>query len=246
MSYIVKQLSGLSGDQVFLIKDSEKFLVRKIGAIGRNVERLNILSEYVNVPDILQASDTVLDMEYIQGLDMRQYLKYHDLDILVDFIVTTINKFDIASVDKDYTDVYYKKLEWLPDNLFPFTKEQLINNLPKTLPRSVYHGDFTFENVIYSNDKKFVLIDPLTSDYDSWVFDLAKLRQDLECKWFLRNHTVYLDVELETLQQRIFKKLNIESNDYLLILMLLRVYPYTKNNSNEQQLILKEIKRLWK
>ena len=58
----------------------------------------------------------------------------------------------------------------------PFTANELYAKLPKTLPSSEYHGDFTLENILYSLKDDFVLIDPLTTEYDSYVFDLAKLR----------------------------------------------------------------------
>lgn len=246
MFSILKTLNGLSGDKIYLIKEQENLLVRKIGSIERNVERLNTLNAHVNVPKIFQITNNSYDMEYIQGLDIKQYLKYNKPETLTKFIVNILKKFSINHVWKDYTEVYHKKLSNFPSDVFAFSKEELIHKLPKILPKSLYHGDFTFDNMLYSESKEFYLIDPLTSEYDSWIFDLAKLRQDLECKWFLRNHNIFLDVELYTIQQNIFQQLNIEVNDYLLILMLLRIYPYTEKNSIEQTIILKEVNRLWK
>lgn len=243
----IKIFSGHSGSQVYLLKENNKTFVRKINNINRNVERYRALNNIVNIPKLYNISGEVLDMEYIHGLDMKQYIKYHNIDALISWLSQTLTKFNNDSVVKDYTEIYYTKLDWLNyDNNFDFTADDLIKLLPPKLPCSCYHGDFTFDNIIFGNDHQFYLIDPLTSEYDSWVFDLSKLRQDLESKWFVRNQNYYLDTELLAIQNKLFKTLEIPKNDYLLILMLLRVYPYTKPNSLEQNLIKKEISRLWK
>ena len=86
----------------------------------------------------------------------------------------------------------------------------------------------------------------MTSEYDSYIFDIAKLRQDLECKWFLRNTDYKLDVKLENIQDKLLEKFELANNNYILILMLLRVYRYTKPNTIEDKLLTKEMNRLWK
>ena len=90
------------------------------------------------------------------------------------------------------------------------------------------------------------MIDPVSIEYDSYIFDLAKLRQDLNCKWFLRDKNIKLDVKLQNLEDQIFSKFGFAKNDYLLILMLLRVYLHTKDGDSNRKFILKEINRLWK
>jgi 5-methylthioribose kinase len=147
---------------------------------------------------------------------------------------------------KDYTETYYNKLKWLDDcDEMPFTKEELIGKLPKILPKSTYHGDLTLENIMYT-DPGFHLIDPVTIEYDSYVFDIAKLRQDLECKWFLRNTNIKLEVKLQNLQNKLRKQYEKFFDDNLLILMLLRVYLHTKQGDDNHKFIMKEINRLWK
>lgn len=247
MSYqLIKKLQGFSGSKVFLLRGPKGLFVRKIGNVERNLERYQQLEKYTNVPEIYHINDDILDMEYLQGLDIKQFLKYNDTELLSKFIVDTVTKFKKISTVKDYTDTYHKKLSWLDYENFIFTKDELIERLPRYLPQTVYHGDFTLDNFIFNNNNQFYLIDPLTSEYDSYIFDLAKLRQDLESKWFVRNTDFYLDAELANLQNTIFKELDIEQDNYLLILMLLRVYPYCSAESAEQQFIIQEIKRLWK
>ena len=231
------------------MQDDIRLFVRKEGNVERNFERLHVLDHHgLPVPRIYKyVSGQTLEMEYLHGLDMKNYLKSHDTDNLCEFLkvlfVKFINDGAISSL-KDYTEVYHQKLEWLNDSYgFPFTKDELIDRLPKFLPKSTYHGDLTLDNIIHTSDK-FYMIDAITSEYDSFIFDIAKLRQDLECKWFIRNYDLKLDVKLKNLQDDILSYFPNSDDDNLLILMLLRVYPYV--DVNDKDYILKEIKRLWK
>jgi 5-methylthioribose kinase len=128
---------------------------------------------------------------------------------------------------------------------FPFTKEELISRLPKILPSSMYHGDLTLENIIHT-DAGFYMIDPVTIEYDSYIFDIAKMRQDLECKWFLRDSNIKLDTKLQQIQDRLREEYPQAFDDSLLILMLLRVYAHTTKGDSNCDFIMREVRRLWK
>lgn len=244
MGKIIKELNGHSGCRIYLMK-SEELYVRKYGEIKRNVERLTELhrSGYP-VPKIYNVDIDVLDMEYLHGLDIKNYLIHNNTKKLSNFIIKTLNSFSKNSELKDYTKVYKDKLSWVK-NQFPFTKEELIDRLPKKLPRSMYHGDMTLENIMYV-DPDFYMIDAVTTEYDSYIFDIAKMRQDLECKWFLRNTDVRLDTKLQNIQDALRQKYEIAFDDNLLILMLLRVIRYCKKGDSNYTFLMKEIKRLWK
>jgi tRNA A-37 threonylcarbamoyl transferase component Bud32 len=248
MGKILKELHGYSGSKVYLLQIDNQLIIRKDGNVERNYERLGALYNLgYNVPFVYAKEGDILDMEYIHGLDMKSYLRTNSTENLIQFIGETICKFAKWGVAKDYTEVYNKKLSWMDStNDLPFTKDELISKLPKELPQSEYHGDLTLENIIHGVDDKFYLIDAVTIEYDSWVFDLAKLRQDLECKWFLRKDNLMLDVKLKNIQDRLLKLCPLANNDYLLILMLLRVYLHAPKDSLEYNFIMKEINRLWK
>ena len=244
---ITKELKGHSGSQVLLVEDVDGIFVRKIGNVERNAERLEVLHQNgYRVPEIYYYDGQILDMEYIHGLDMKTYLVNNGIKKLNDYIVDTLDSFAENSIDKDYTEVYNDKLSWITGKeLFPFTKEQLIEKLPKVLPQSMYHGDMTLENIM-SCDDGFCMIDGVLLDYDSYIFDIAKMRQDMECKWFIRNDKVKLDVKLKNLQENILNHFPEAKNDALLILMLLRVHLHTKDGDSNRIFIEKEINRLWK
>ena len=122
----------------------------------------------------------------------------------------------------------------------------MLDRLPKILPASNYHGDLTLENIIYTEDRGFFLIDCATIEYDSYIFDIAKLRQDLELGWFIRKDNVMLDVKTKHMQQKILEKFSEANNDYLVILMLLRVYRHSQPDTLERNFLLKGINLLWK
>ena len=245
---LIQKLKGHSGSEVSLKEwPGGSLYVEKVGNTERNLERMTALHQMgYRVPKIYYSETDYLLMEYIHGLDMKNYLLHNNVQQLYNFIVETIDDFSNDSVMVDYTQVYHKKLSWMDGcKELPFTKKELISKLPKLLPRSTYHGDFTLENILYTNPG-FCMIDPVTIEYDSYVFDIAKLRQDLECKWFLRNTDMKLDTKLEILNSKLRKMYEEYINDYLLILMLLRVYLHTKPGDSDHLFIMKEIYRLWK
>lgn len=226
------------------MKDENKIFVRKIGNVERNFERLKRLSSISCVPSIYHYDKDILDMEYIHGLDMTNYLLKYPTHDLIHFLQCVLNSFSEINHLKDYSEAYSKKLEAIDFSVLSFTKQQLIDKLPKTLPASNYHGDLTLDNIMYRmSDKKFILIDPLTSDYNSYVFDFVKLRQDLTCKWFIRNDNLYLDSKLQQISDAL-SEYEYFDNDYLLILMLIRILPYSKEHDRE--FIKKWIEKLWK
>lgn len=245
--HTIKELKGFSGSKIYLMRNDKGLFIRKMDNVDRNFIKLNELSEHLNVPKIYSYNNNILDMEYIHGLDMKSYLAVRDTKRLTDFLISVLSEFSKDVQITDYTGVYIDKLKYikLPSDML-FTKEQLLEKLPKRLPRSKYFGDLTLENIIYGENGQFNLLDGMTSEYDSYIFDIAKLRQDLECKWFLRDTNLLLDVKVENIQDKLLERFELANNNYLLILMLLRVYRYTKPYSKEEALLIKEMNRLWK
>jgi len=245
--HTIKELKGFSGSKIYLMRNDNGLFIRKMDNVDRNFIKLNELSQHFNVPKIYSYNNNILDMEYIHGLDMKSYLAVRDTKRLTEFLINVLSEFSEDVYMTDYTDVYIDKLKYikLPSEML-FTKEQLLEKLPKRLPRSKYFGDLTLENIIYGENGQFHLLDGMTSEYDSYIFDIAKLRQDLECKWFLRDTKLLLDVKVENIQDKLLERFELANNNYLLILMLLRVYRYTKPFSKEETLLIKEMNRLWK
>lgn len=249
MNTIIKQFVGFSNSSVYLMKNKNQFFVRKIDNVDRNYNQLRCLKKFnIDVPSIYNKTEKILDMEYIDGMDMKNYIISYGVENLFNFFTFLVNKFQTTEIIKNYSEIYKLKLSWMPNkNEFVFTKKQLLSSLPKYLPSSMYHGDLTLQNIIYSKSNKFYLIDASTIEYDSWVFDLAKLRQDVTCKWFIRNeNNCNLDSHLKLLEDKLLTTYPLLNNNSLLILMLLRVYLYAKKDSTEQIFLKSEINKLWK
>ncbi len=239
---------GYSKSEVQIMEEDGDVFVRKSGDIKRNLERYDILENLgLPIPKIFEITGKHYDMEYIPNLDIITYLTNNQVNDLADFIVKVLDKFSKNSIEADFSKVYFDKLEHFSFGAYnlPFTAEELIRKLPQFLPMSEYHGDFTLQNMLFNtNTKDFVLIDPLTTDYASFVFDIAKLRQDLTCKWFIRQGNYYFDSKLKIIHEAL-SKFTHYNNDYLLILMLIRVMPYC-DNVNDQNFLRNEILKLWK
>lgn len=238
----IKILHGHSGNEVVLINDS---FVRKFGNVDRNIERLQYLhSKNYPVSSILSISDNYIDLEYIQGIECKEYLKNYVAQF-IEFSIETLNRLSKNSVDKNYKESLVPVISWVTNNDdFPFSCQDLLDTIPDKLPCSDYHGDFTLDNIIYSNNS-FVLIDAVTTPYDSFIFDIAKLRQDLECKWFLRNSNLDYNIQLQQMQTEILNQFPLASNNTFLILMLLRIYLHTKPDTFDRDFIVREINQLW-
>ena len=243
---VVKELYGFSGNQILLMQKHNKLFVRKIGNISRNVERMQALAADYPLPQLYTVSKKMIDMEYLHGLDIKSYLKTNNYKKVLGFILSILDKLSSNAVDKDYTETYIKKLQEISFDEMPFTREQLLERLPKILPSSNYHGDLTLENIIWTEDRGFFLIDCATIEYDSYIFDIAKLRQDLELGWFTRKDNAMLNVKTKYIQEKILQQHPTANNDYLLILMLLRVYRHSRPDTLERNFLLEGITSLWK
>ena len=246
---VVRVLRGHSNSRVELIGCDDQLWIRKSGDIARNIERMHALRDIMPFPQIIRVEDDMYEMEYIYPhQDMASWLTYNQPVDLIQWLHGMISRLQ-ADTRKDYTDTYRVKLSnpslgpWWP--YLPFDQHQLIVRLPSVLPAGPYHGDFTLENILHSPTRGFVTIDPLTSPYDSWVFDLAKLSQDLLCGWFIRHTRVAIDAKLATISNSLAQRYRWWADPHLAILMLLRVLPYTSTDADRRWL-LTEIGKLWK
>lgn len=247
MTTVIKTLTGgYSGSNVLLMQDDHRVFVRKVNNIDRNYLKLIKLFELgYAVPKIYDKQNNVLDIEYFYGSDIRTFLLTGNPNKLTDYIINNIDSFRKTSSPKSYYNIIKNKLESIKKPL-PFDLNFFLEKIPHNLESSLCHGDLTLDNIIYKSDGTFGMIDPSEGEFDSWIFDLAKLRQDLEGHWFLRNNPAKLEVKLLSIKNALRDAYPEAFDDNLYILMLLRVYHYTLEDSLEHKLILKEIERLWK
>jgi len=120
---------------------------------------------------------------------------------------------------------------------------QLKNHSLKTL----CHGDFTFDNLIIDQDLNIWLIDFLDLFYPHYWFDISKLFQDIDGKWYELKHNIRLpNNKMLYIKDYLFQRIKkvdqeyIESHSFLLALVFLRILPYAKN-TNDKKIIKNKI-----
>lgn len=243
---IIKQLTGHSGATVNLVEKDNKIVVEKFGkGTDRNHAQMLVLGHSAAQPTILSYDNGHLVMEYVPSTDMKHYLINENRTQLVHFIKSTYDTLSgiIYDQTKDYLPVYERRLsaaEWLPASI-----GEIIALLPRYLPQTLYHGDFTMNNILYDyNNARFVLIDAMTTDLDSIHFDISKLRQDLDCGWFIRDSNLLLSNRLLTLSEELGSYCAYYNNNAMAILALLRVWPYS--SELDKKWLADQIDKLWK
>lgn len=250
----IKSLVGHSGCSIDLYcKDSMYYVVKQ----GKNnlAKSAHILNDFKELgfytPDIKVIKDDKIIMEYINGVDMRTYIYNADnkqISKLVNFINTYIER----SKDFETIDISNKVLNKIKEiegkvntSDLTFDLFKLYEYLPTIGKCGLIHGDLTLDNILYFNDK-FYLIDSNPTDINSIEYDTNKILQDLDCLWFVRDEKdkIGYKITCEKISQQLKNKWDFLNNKYILIFMLLRVLPYCKNEKTKT-FITKEVNNLW-
>lgn len=253
MSWI-KDFKGHSGCKVQLYNQDNKFIIKKSGSnkLEKSAEILQLLSQQgFSTPKIYSINNEEIEMEYINGVDMRNYIYNADktqISKLVDFINTYIERsqdFKIANISEKILDKISEIESKIDTTSLSFTLSQLYDQLPTSGRCGLIHGDLTLENILYYNDK-FYLIDANPTDITSVEYDASKLLQDLDCLWFVRNEKdkIAYKITCQKISQQLKNKWDFLNNRYILIFMLLRVLPYCKDEKTKS-FLTKEINNLW-
>lgn len=134
-------------------------------------------------------------MEYIQGLDCINYFNQVDRATLVNiaknfffYIDKNINNSKNMFIDKK---IFFDKLETL--DIDSSLKVQALTYLDKIkdkkflIPIGECHGDFTFTNMIFQNNKIY-LLDFLDCYIETPFQDIVKLKQETSYFWSIIEH----------------------------------------------------------
>lgn len=258
MEKVIKTLKGHSGSTVTLKEGPNGVFVEKSGNVARNYERMNALKQYgwIEIPNIYMydPEKEILQMEYIHGLDMKTYLRYYQPDKLALHISSLLGNLSAINLDhsessenrEDVIDALTKLMSSVDD--LPFSSRELYseNSQVFNLERTEYIGDLSLDNIIWTEDRGFVHIDPVTVPYDNFIFDLAKLRQDIEFGWFIRNEPI--DTNLEASLSKIREILwytGSKTFDVMTIMMLLRVRKHCVKDTFDYNFITRIVNKLW-
>ena len=145
-----------------------------------------------------------------------------------------LNKIDSVKSNIHKNRFLYKAREVIYKSI-DILKEQFQEGV--ILPSGDCHGDLTFNNMIYSNDKLYTF-DLLPSFINSPMLDICKLRQDTEFGWIncyekISGKTLK---ETDTLIHDIFKSHNFYLQHYkkMQALNMLRILPYCYEKKKAQ------------
>lgn len=258
MDIFVKKLSGHSGCELDLLKVDEIFVVRKSSSQKsynqrlrkQCVKQMKFISSGIYAPKVVNHSTKnglfSFDMEFVQGKTLAQYSSTILITEIADFIRLLFKTLYNENVEcnPNANIIFTKKIEELETKLYERTNlKDAFCKLKsfdwKYIYKSPCHGDLTLENIVISPNKKVYLIDFLDSFYNSWMIDIAKLLQDLDIGWSFRNQEknttrdlrllVAKEALIEEIQKMENSEIIIDAIYHLLLLNIVRIYPYTQD-----------------
>jgi len=239
---LLKELNGHSGASVSLYDNNTvvKSGYKKARESARILEELPF-----NTPKILEVTDESIVMEYINGDDIASFLEHEGntgVDSLIKFIESYFDWCLSISTEYVFTNELDDKVIEIGDHI---NLSAIATSLSYKMPRSLIHGDFTFDNII-CKDGEFFLIDANPTKLNSIHFDGAKLRQDLDGFWFLRNREDKINFKISCLKisEHLKSNYSFMKNNTLYCFMLSRILPYSKDKKTTK-FLTKELDRVW-
>lgn len=259
MQKYIKSLKGHSGCKIELIHNGKDIIVRKTsGSIDYNIRlkkqcvKQKIFSlQNIRTPKIYNYGKNeenlfYFDMEFVSGKTFAEYLPQLSTSEIKNYVECIFDNIFMQPIEKFFpaSNAFMNKINILEANL---TNQKNLSEAFELLKKydwslinkSFCHGDLTLENILITYDKKIYLIDFLDSFYNSWMIDIAKILQDVDLKWSYRNeklttnHALRLEIAKMTLIDKILNMKNgqeiLSSIYHILLLNIIRIYPYTKD-----------------
>lgn len=251
--------SGRSGCKLELLKNgvvrktsSHKFYNKRL--LKQYNKQKSFCSEFFATPQVFQYNSTEelnnFTMEYVYGKSFGEYcIEEVSLDFPDRLLSFLQNSFQNSYETDVNPEIFTKKTKELKNIIQAFQLDMytdFLMDFPITkIPIGYCHGDLTFSNMIFSN--KIFLIDFLDNNFSSPLYDLVKLRQDTNHKFYFLFNRIKKTKKIEILLNYIDSKLNeafdlLDNNFlYLSILNLVRLLPYLKSQK-EVEFALAELK----
>lgn len=256
-------LQGHSGCKLELYENENLLKVRKSSPdLAYNV-RLKDQAEkqrkfenlLIKVPLVLSEGydDQIywFEMQYIHGQKLSEWLMKNPFEKTRGII----NQIGLSIAEKLNSETIPIENSKIQAKLLSLQKNEVINRLGLIdklnhklqelhIPSGYCHGDLTLENIIIDKDDNIYFIDFLDSFINSPLLDVAKLYQDFYFLWSFRNNNSALSkIKVEYLEKfwshqfPIFETFREEIN-FLYILNLLRIIPYSHSAQLTNKLIL--------
>ncbi len=237
------------GEEIFVRKSSgsEEYSHR---LKKQFIKQKKFLLSTVQTPKILRygtEKDGIFwfDMEFVNGITLAEYMHNIKVKEIVDLMKVLFSSLMIkdGKTNNKANELFGAKISSLKKKLGtenPLLKQafaKLENFDFKQIPQTHCCGDLTLENIILAPTGKIYLIDLLDSFYNSWMIDVAKLLQDIDLGWSYRhikrdyNLNLRLGIAKQALMDDILQiengKTLLKNIYYVLLLNVLRIYPYT-------------------
>ncbi len=239
---LIKELNGHSGASVSLY-DNGTVVKNGYSKARQSAEILEALP--FNAPKVYEVTDESIVMEYINGDDMTSFLEQNGnegVDMLLAFVEEYFDWCLCNSDDYNFSNELDDKVFQIGDHI---NIASLADTLKFKMPRSLIHGDFTFDNILHKNGE-FYLIDANPTELNSIYFDGSKLRQDIDGFWFLRarEDKINFKISCKKISEQLQSKYDFMNNNSLYCFMLSRILPYCKNKETTEFLTI-EMDRIW-
>ena len=220
----------------YLLKDTSVFSTANILEISCQTNDLAWFTmNYVFAEKYSEYLDQI-NVKELKNL-LERFIRYFD-----DSFENATNKY----VNKDiflnkFNEIRFNinQNQFIKTNYFLQILNGLEKNIPdKHLPIGTCHGDFTFSNILFSEEKIY-LLDFLDSFIESPLIDLVKLRQDTCYKWSIMLESTIPKYKVNKLSQILAyfdKEIEVyckglglqEWYVFLQAINLLRIVPYLK------------------
>jgi serine/threonine protein kinase len=251
---IIRKLNGHSGCNIELRENSRGKYVRKTSGSTKYNDRLE--KQMLKQKGFCPSSNTIktpkiydcginnglfyFDMEYINGISLNKYMSFNSKKD-IDFIILEIFSFIQNNGERKHVNIVDEMEKKILNisSLAQGIDEKYINYCLKydwsMVESGFCHGDLTFENVLIYKGKIY-LIDFLDSFVNTNIIDYSKLLQDMLIMWSWRNQrkkpfikNIFLYEQLKSF----VGKEKFELIKRMLILNLLRIFPYAKNKDTK-------------
>ena len=239
---LVKELKGHSGAGVSLYDNNT---VVKSGYLKARQSADILESLPFKTPHVHSVTDDTIVMDYVAGEDIHSYFEHGDNES-VDNMIKFIDQYFDWCLGSSHSYNFHDELETKVLELGPYINMgPVAADLKYDMPKSIIHGDFTFDNILHK-DGEFYLIDANPTPLSSIHFDGAKLRQDIDGYWFLRSKKSKGNSKICCLKikEHLKAKYEFMNNNALYYFMLSRILPYSKDK-NTTKFLTEEMDKIW-
>jgi len=215
----------------------------------QNFDSLKIKN--IKTPKILNVGKGYFEMEFINGMNFIQFVEDENIKLVnlqIENLLNYLNEIKKIRLNQEKNfpfkineKIKALKIEKRHKEIYFFLKNQIErNNL--NISSTYCHGDLSLSNLIFK-EKDIYMVDFLNPFYDTYLMDIAKLRQDSVYFWlFVVNNfsSIKCEIVVKEINKMLINNFNdeISSIEFKVIELInfLRIEPYLKNKNEKKQL----------